>query len=188
MMFCVSCIFHLNYPIKDLDKLNYIWMQHYQRLSRIVHYQLQGNIIYTIDSKKKTYFNFFLDHKNNNHYTIKLLNIFGVTILSISVINNIIHIIPNNIDNKMEQCLTQYILSFKEQLQQWIIGLPGYNTKFNLNNTGYLSSVKYCHNGLNVYILYRLYYNNNIPILPAIVDIYYDKYSIQLNIHRWSLL
>lgn len=191
-MYTVSCIYNLNVDMNHKNDILYLWNKHRQLISTIQHYQIQGNIIYTIDSDKKTYINFFWIKHDNHHYTIKLLNIFGLTIMSIYIKNGMLYIIPNIMyrNNDSVDIIQNWFNQtnfFEEQLQKWIIGLPGNNTKYNLNDFGYLSDMNYCIYNENISIFYRCYHIDDIQMLPKILEIHYKQYFVKLHINRWSL-
>lgn len=169
-----------------------MWNKHKQLISTIQHYQIQGNIIFIIDSQKKTYIKFLWTKYDNNCHNIRLFNIFGVTMISICIKHGIVYIMPNVICQnndfikKIEKWLTQTDF-FEKQLQKWIIGLPGDNTKYHINNYGFLSDISYDFYDKTVFVLYSRYFTNKKPELPKILEAYYSTFFIKLNIDQWNL-
>lgn len=191
---CISsCVDDSNLDMNYSNSILCMWNQHRQLISTIQNYQIQGSIIYSsIDFKKKTYFKFIWIKQNNNHYNIKLFNIFGCTIISISIKNGIIYVLPNityqnnDLVNKIQKWFIQTDF-FEKQLKYWIIGLPGDSTKYRLNCFGYLSDISYCLYNKNLSIFYCHYYNDNTPALPENLEVHYNTYFIKLHIDYWNL-
>lgn len=181
----------LNVAVGYSNNILYRWNHHYRQLvSTMTQYQIQGSVIYTVNSHKKTYIKFLWIKYDNDHYHIKLFNIVGFTIISICIKQNVIYIIPNFIsqNNEIIDKIQRWFIQtnfFEKQLQKWIIGLPGDNTKFNLNDSGYLSDINYHIHDENILVFYRHYYMNHKPVLPEILDIYYNQYFIKLHIDCW---
>lgn len=188
--FCISCIFNQNL-FCNTNKFVHIQNNHQQLISQIFCYQICGSIIYIVNTKK--IFGRFIWTQHNQHsYNIKLFDIFGFNLISIYVENGIIStsssIMPKNknIGYEMQQWFITNQCSLA-QLQQWIIGSPGYNTEYNLNSVGCLSYLHYhCIND-SIFIYYRSYYVSNIPMLPKILEIYYGKHYVRLTVNRWSI-
>ncbi|URJ27559.1 lipoprotein insertase outer membrane protein LolB [Candidatus Blochmanniella camponoti] len=191
MLICVSCVYHHNFSLYE-DKLVCMWNNHKKSISRIFYYQTQGTIIYSVNHQKKMHFRFIWIHNNDNNYCMKLFNIFGLTIISISVENGVVCILNgiicqnNNLKNEIQKWIVDFNY-FLKQLQQWIIGLPGSNVEYNLNAIGCLSHVNCCYGNKNISIYYRHYYTNSIPILPKVLDAYYDQHHIKLVINNWNV-
>lgn len=187
-----SYIYNSNVIAESSGNILNIWNKHLQLISTIQHYQMQGDIVYTIDSHKKNYIKFFWNKYDDNHHNIQLFNVFGLNIISISIKHGSIYIDPSSIYQKndfIDKIRTWMIQTnfFDKQLQKWIIGLPGDNTKYCLNLSGYLSKINYYDHNKNMLIIYRRYYINNIPILPKLLEIYYNQYFIKLHINYWSI-
>ncbi|URJ23633.1 lipoprotein insertase outer membrane protein LolB [Blochmannia endosymbiont of Camponotus sp. C-003] len=168
-----------------------MWNNHKKSISRIFHYQIQGTIIYTVNHKKKVHVRFTWIY-NNNNCCMKLFNIFGLTIISISIENGVVYILNGivyqNADFKNE--IHKWIVDFSyflKQSQQWILGLPGNNVEYKLNSTGCLSYINCCHDDKNISIYYRNYYSNNIPTLPKVLEACYDQHHIKLVINHWNI-
>lgn len=191
-IYTTSCIYNPNVNTVYPHDLLHKWNNHHQILTTIKHYIIQGNIIYTDDLYKKTYIKFFWNKQNDNNYYIKLFDIFGFTIISVYIKNNLIYITPNiiynnnDLINKIQKWFIQTHF-FEKQLKKWIIGLPGNDTKYYLNNFGYLSRINYYMYNKNISIFYRYYYTYDKLMLPKALDIYYSTHHIKLYIDYWNL-
>lgn len=190
IIFCVFCVFHHNVYC-NINKCIFTKNNHQQSISQIFCYQICGNIVYVINAQK--IFGRFVWTQHNKHsYNIKLFDIFGFTLLSICVENEIISVSSSivrrnsNLGYEIQKWFITNQCSL-EQLQQWIIGSPGYNTEYNLNSVGYLSYLHYHCNNESIFIYYRSYYVSNEPVLPKILEIYYGKHYVKLAINRWNI-
>ncbi|URJ30038.1 lipoprotein insertase outer membrane protein LolB [Blochmannia endosymbiont of Camponotus sp.] len=189
---CVSCVHHQNFSLHEDKLVAYMWNNHKALISNILNYQAQGAIIYMINNQRKVYVPFIWTQDNDNCH-IKLFNVFGLTVISISVENGVVSIWNNisrkndDLKNEVQKWFMMDVSYFLEQLQQWIIGLPNSDAEYNLNSIGCLSHINYYYNNKNISIYYRHYYANSIPILPKVLDIYYDQYSVRLIINNWNI-
>ncbi|WHL24778.1 MAG: lipoprotein insertase outer membrane protein LolB [Candidatus Blochmannia vicinus] len=188
---CVSCVHHRNFSLHEDKLVAYMWNNHKELISHMLNYQAQGAIIYMINNQRKGYIPFIWTKDNDNCH-IKLFNVFGLTIISISVENGVVSIFSNissqnnNLKNEVQKWFVD-ISYFLEQLQKWLLGLPNSNSEYNLNSIGCLSHINYCYNNKNISIHYRYYHTNSIPILPKVLDVYYDQYYIRVIINNWSI-
>lgn len=191
-IYIASCIYNTNLSTRYSNNILNMWNKHYQLVSTIPHYKIKGDIIYAINSNKKIFIKFLCTKNKDNDYDIRLFNILGLTIVSISVKYNVICIKSNfKYQNNDFICKIQKWLIqtnfFEKQLQKWIVGLPGDNVTYHLNDSGYLSDINYSMSDKSISIFYRLYHINNIPVLPEILDIYYNKNCVRVHINHWSL-
>lgn len=189
-IFCISCVFHNNLYCNS-NKFVYIKNNHQQLISQIFCYQIFGSIVYMVNTQK-VFGRFVWTQHNKHNYNIKFFDIFGFTLISIYVKNGIISVSGNIVfrNNHLGYEIQKWFVNNQcslEQLQQWIIGSPGYNTKYDLNSVGYLSHLYYHCNDENICIYYRSYYVSSIPVLPKILEIYYGKHYIRLTINRWNI-
>lgn len=184
------CIFHQS-SYCNINTFMRTENTHQRSISQIFCYQLCGNIIYMVNTQK-IFGRFIWTQCNKNSYNIKLFDVFGFALISIYVENGIVSISSNImrqnkfLKDEIQQWFVVNQYSVK-QLQQWIIGSPGYNTEYNLNSIGCLSYVHYHCNNESIFIYYRSYYVSNNPILPKILDIYYGKHYVKLIINRWDI-
>ncbi|ADV33744.1 outer membrane lipoprotein LolB [Candidatus Blochmanniella vafra str. BVAF] len=191
VLICTACVHNYD-SVFEKKRLMNSWSMHQQLISKIFYYHIQGNIVYKVNSKQKMYLNFIWTQNDNNNCNIKLFNIFGLTIISISLKNGIIYVTSNLMfqDEEFKNNVRVWLTNtnfFKEQLQSWILGLPGYHSKYYLNSMGTLSKVNCLYDNKNICIFYRLYFTNNKPMLPKILEIHYEKYFIKLHINNWSM-
>lgn len=190
ILFCVFCIFHQKLRC-NTNKLVYIDNHHQQLISQILCYQICGNIIYIVNTQK-IFGRFIWTQHNKRSYNIKFFDIFGFTIISVYVEDGIMSVSSNIVrqNNNLGREIQRWFTAnnfFLEQLQQWILGSPGYNTEYYLNSIGCLSYLHYHCNNENIFIYYRSYYISNTPVLPKILEIYYGKHYIRLTINRWNI-
>ncbi|URJ33017.1 lipoprotein insertase outer membrane protein LolB [Candidatus Blochmannia vicinus] len=189
---CVSCVHHQNFGLHEDRLVANMWNNHKEIISRILNYQVRGAIIYMINNQRKVYVPFIWTQDHDNSH-IKLFNVFGSTIISISVENGVVSILSiisrkdNDLKNEIQKWFMMDISYFLEQLQQWIIGLPNNGEEYNLNSIGCLSHINSYYKKKKISIYYRDYYANSIPILPKILDIYCDQYCIRLVINNWNI-
>lgn len=191
MFVYVFCFFYQSIHC-DTNKFIYRENTHQQSIAQIFCYQIYGNIM-CIFNTQKIFGRFVWNQYNKINYNVKFFDIFGFTIMSIYVNNGVISIPNNNVmrqNNNIGLEIKKWFIAnqfFLEQLQKWIIGSPGENTKYDVNSSGYLSYVHCNFNDESVFIYYRSYYYNNNPVLPKILEIYYGKYYFKLIINRWNI-
>lgn len=189
---CVSCVHHQNFTLFEDKLVVHMWNNHKELISHILNYQAQGVIIYMINNYRKMYLPFIWTKENDNFH-IKLFNVFGLTVISISVENGVVSILNhtphqnNDLKNEIQKWFMMDINYFLGQLQQWFLGLPNSNSEYDLNSIGYLSHINYCYQNKKISIYYRHYHTNHIPMLPKILDIYCDQYYIRLIINNWNI-
>lgn len=190
IIFYVSCIFHHNLYC-NMNKFIYVQNDHQRLISKIFCYQIYGSIACMVNSQK-IFGRFIWTQHNKYSYNVKCFDIFGFTLISIYVEDGIVSVASSiaRRNNNFEYEIQKWFVTnqcFLEQLQQWIIGSPGYNTEYSLNAVGCLSYLHYYYNNESIFIYYRSYYVSRTPMLPKILEIYYGKHYVKLIINRWNI-
>lgn len=168
------------------------WIKHKQLLTQIPYYQTHGSIAY-ISSNHKLYAYFNLKKINSEYYRLILTNPIGMKIIDLYLKVNTDQLVENNgklyiIDNINVTSKPSVGIHIPlNYLQQWMIGLPGNGTKFNLTSGGYLRQVKYVQNGETWTINYDAYHENILPVLPSKIEIHHKNQIIKIKTYIWSL-
>lgn len=190
IFFCIFCSFFQNLCYST-NKRMHVQDRHQKSISQMFCYQIYGSIVCIIDAQKIVG-KFIWTQQNKNFYNIKLFDIFGLNLISIYVEDGVISVSSNIIrqNNNFGHEIQKWFISNHcslDQLQQWIIGSPGYDTEYNLNSVGCLSCLNFHCRNEYIMIHYRSYYTNSVPILPKIIEVYYGKNYIGLTINRWNI-
>lgn len=187
----VSCTYMPNpakSPISTTKRHN-----HWESISQLSHYQTYGAFTY-ISSKQKIYTRFKWQQLSKKHYRLLLISPIGLTELDLTVqppdIAQFINkqgkrYVCNNPESMIIQ-LTGLDIPLNN-LQQWIIGLPGEATDLTLDNHGYLKTLNYQRHGKSWTVNYQDYHNDTVPVLPATFELRQGDNLIKLTIYSWNI-
>ncbi|BBA85145.1 lipoprotein insertase outer membrane protein LolB [Candidatus Nardonella dryophthoridicola] len=176
---------NINIKTNNINKWNY----HKNMLYKIKKFKVNGIITYK-SGINKFFIKFYLYNINTNKFKFKAYTYFGIKLIDfIFSYNNIKN--KNTIFNKNNFFEEYFIKNIPiENINSWLIGLPGNAKKFIYDNKlGYLKEVYFTHNSNKLNIKYHKYLNNIIPPMPIKIELNQNnKNKIYLNINNWLLL
>lgn len=189
-----ACSVHITSPIIDNKKgqISPKWYSHQQSVMKLTHYQIHGTFFY-ISNKQKVYARFNWQQINAEHYRVILMNPFGNTEMDLTIQPGVKQCVNYHgkcyVTNNPE-VFFQKLIGINiplNSLQQWMIGLPGKATDFQLDSYGHLKQVNYTQNRQTWTVSYHGYNDKISPQLPSSLEIKHDNNSIKFKIDSWSL-
>lgn len=168
------------------------WQQHQQQVAGISHYQTRGAFAYLSD-KQKVYARFNWQQTAPDRYRLLLTNPLGSTELQLDAQGSVVQIVDNkgkrytsNDAEKMISQLTGMDIPLAN-LRQWMMGLPGDATDYQLNNSYQLKSLSYSRNGQQWHVAIGDYDTKVTPSLPANLELTEGDQRIKLRMDSWTL-
>lgn len=176
----------------DPPKTSLQWQWHQQTVAKITQYQTHGVFIY-LSNRQKVYARFNLKQSSTYNYRLILTNIFGSTELQLDTQGSVVQLIDNKgkryTSNNAEQMISQItgmdIPLFN--MRQWILGLPGDATDYQLNKHYQLQSLTYSGNGQHWKVHIGNYYTKVTPPLPVNLEFTKGDQHIKLRMDSWTL-
>ncbi len=168
------------------------WQQQQQQVARISHYQTRGAFAYLSD-KQKVYARFNWQQSAPDRYRLLLTNPLGSTELQLDAQGSVVQIVDNkgkrytsNDAEKMISQLTGMDIPLAN-LRQWMMGLPGDATDYQLNERYQLKSLSYMRNGQQWNVVISDYDNKVTPPLPANLELTQGDQRIKLRMDSWTI-
>ncbi len=167
------------------------WQQHQQAVANITHYQTRGAFAYLSD-KQKVYARFNWQQTASDRYRLLLTNPLGSTELQLDAQGSVVQIVDNKgkryVSNDAEKMISQ--LTGMDiplaNLRQWMMGLPGDATDYQLNNQYQLQSLNYSRNGQQWKVKIADYDTKTTPPLPANLELTEGDQRIKLRMDSWT--
>jgi len=166
--------------------------QHQQAGSHVTHYQTRGAFAYLSD-KQKVYARFNWQQTAPDRYRLLLTNPLGSTELQLDAQGSVVQIVDNkgkryvsNDAQKMISQLTGMNIPLAN-LRQWMMGLPGDATDYQLNENYQLRSLNYSRDGQNWQVSIAGYDSNVTPPLPASLELKEGDQRIKLRMDSWTV-
>ncbi|MCE0491353.1 lipoprotein insertase outer membrane protein LolB [Pantoea sp. Mb-10] len=167
------------------------WQQHQQAVAKITHYQTRGAFAYLSD-KQKVYARFNWQQTANDRYRLLLTNPLGSTELQLDAQGSVVQIVDNKgkryVSNDAEKMISQ--LTGMDiplaNLRQWMMGLPGDATDYQLNSQYQLQSLNYSRDGQQWKVKIADYDNKTTPPLPANLELTEGDQRIKLRMDSWT--
>ncbi|WP_324021589.1 lipoprotein localization protein LolB [Pantoea sp. JZ29] len=168
------------------------WQHHQQAVSKVTQYQTRGAFAYLSD-KQKVYARFNWQQTAPDRYRLLLTNPLGSTELQLDAQGSVVQIVDSqgkryvsNDAQKMISQLTGMDIPLTN-LRQWMMGLPGDATDYQLNDQYQLRSLNYQHDGQTWQVTIAGYYSNVTPALPASLELKEGDQRIKLRMDSWTL-
>ncbi|NEG85735.1 lipoprotein localization protein LolB [Pantoea agglomerans] len=168
------------------------WQQHQQAVSKVMHYQTRGAFAYLSD-KQKVYARFNWQQTAPDRYRLLLTNPLGSTELQLDAQGSVVQIVDNkgkryvsNDAQKMISQLTGMNIPLAN-LRQWMMGLPGDATDYQLNESYQLSSLNYSRDGQNWQVSIAGYDSKVTPPLPSSLELKEGDQRIKLRMDGWTV-
>lgn len=167
------------------------WQQHQQAVAKISQYQTRGAFAYLSD-KQKVYARFNWQQTATDRYRLLLTNPLGSTELQLDAQGSVVQIVDNKgkryVSNDAEKMISQ--LTGMDiplaNLRQWMMGLPGDASDYQLNNNYQLQSLNYSRNGQQWKVNISDYDNKVNPPLPANLELSEGGQRIKLRMDSWT--
>lgn len=168
------------------------WQQHQQEVAKVTHYQTRGAFAYLSD-KQKVYARFNWQQTAPDRYRLLLTNPLGSTELQLDAQGNTVQLVDNKgkryVSNDAEKMIAQ--LTGMDiplaNLRQWMMGLPGDASDYQLNSSYQLKSLNYSSNGQKWQVTIQDYDSKTTPALPANLELREGDQRIKLRMDSWTL-
>jgi len=168
------------------------WQQHQQEVAKVTHYQTRGAFAYLSD-KQKVYARFNWQQTAPDRYRLLLTNPLGSTELQLDAQGDTVQIVDNKgkryVSNDAEKMISQ--LTGMDiplaNLRQWMMGLPGDASDYQLNSNYQLKSLNYSSNGQKWQVAIQDYDSKSTPPLPANLELREGDQRIKLRMDSWTL-
>lgn len=167
------------------------WQQHQQAVATISHYQTRGAFAYLSD-RQKVYARFNWQQTAADRYRLLLTNPLGSTELQLDAQGSVVQIIDKKgkryVGHDAEKMISQ--LTGMEiplaNLRQWMMGLPGDATDYQLSSHYQLQSLSYSRNGQQWKVNISDYDSKVTPPLPAHLELTEGNQRIKLRMDSWT--
>ncbi|RPD98448.1 lipoprotein localization protein LolB [Candidatus Pantoea deserta] len=168
------------------------WQQHQQEVAKVTHYQTRGAFAYLSD-KQKVYARFNWQQTAPDRYRLLLTNPLGSTELQLDAQGQTVQLVDNKgkryVSNDAEKMIAQ--LTGMDiplaNLRQWMMGLPGDATDYQLNGNYQLKSLNYSRDGQQWQVNIQDYDSKVTPALPANLELREGDQRIKLRMDSWTL-
>ncbi len=168
------------------------WQQHQQAVTNVTRYQTRGAFAYLSD-KQKVYAHFNWQQTAPDRYRLLLTNPLGSTELQLDAQGHTVQLVDNKgkryVSNDAEKMIAQ--LTGMDiplaNLRQWMMGLPGGASDYQLNSSYQLKSLNYRSNGQTWQVTIQDYDSKVTPPLPANLELREGDQRIKLRIYSWTL-
>ncbi|PKH26432.1 lipoprotein localization factor LolB [Enterobacterales bacterium CwR94] len=168
------------------------WQAHQQEVSKITQFQTRGAFAYLSD-KQKVYARFNWQQTAPDRYRLLLTNPLGSTELQLDAQGNVVQLVDNkgkrytsNDAEKMISQLTGMDIPL-QNLRQWMLGLPGDATDYQLDSQYRLTHVNYRRDDQQWQVSYQGYDQKQQPALPANLELKQGDQRIKLKMDSWTL-
>lgn len=168
------------------------WQQHQQAVEKITQYQTRGSFAYLTD-KQKVYARFNWQQTAPDRYRLILTNPLGSTELQLDAQGSVAQLVDNkgkryssNDAGKMISQLTGMDIPLNS-LRQWMMGLPGDSSDFQLDDQYRLHTVNYSRDGEQWTVTYQGYDSKQTPALPSNLELKQGNQRIKLKMDSWTV-
>lgn len=168
------------------------WQQHQQAVEKITQYQTRGSFAYLTD-KQKVYARFNWQQTAPDRYRLILTNPLGSTELQLDAQGSVAQLVDNkgkryssNDAGKMISQLTGMDIPLNS-LRQWMMGLPGDSSDFQLDDQYRLRTVNYSRDGEQWTVTYQGYDSKQTPALPSNLELKQGNQRIKLKMDSWTV-
>lgn len=166
------------------------WQQHQQTVAKISHYETRGAFAY-ISDRQKVYARFNWQQTATDRYRLLLTNPLGSTELQLDAQGSVVQIVDNKgkryVSNDAEKMISQ--LTGMDiplaNLRQWMMGLPGDASDYQLNDQYQLQRLNYSRNGQQWKVTITDYDSKVTPPLPANLELTEGGQRIKLRMDSW---
>ncbi|KEY60814.1 lipoprotein insertase outer membrane protein LolB [Serratia sp. DD3] len=168
------------------------WRAHEQAVQQLNQYQTRGAFAF-LSEQKKVYARFFWQQYSPERYRLLLTNPLGSTELELNVQSGMVQVMDNQgrryvSDNPQEMIRKLSGMEIPlDNLRQWMLGLPGEATDFQLDSQYRLKKLTYQQGELTWTVTYQEY-NTDLKIpLPSRLELQQGDQRIKLKMDNWTL-
>lgn len=168
------------------------WRQHQQEVARVTHFQTRGAFAYLSD-KQKVYARFNWQQTAPDRYRLLLTNPLGSTELQLDAQGETVQLVDNKgqryVSNDAEKMISQLtgMAIPLTSLRQWMMGLPGDASDYQLNGQYQLKSLNYSRDGQQWQVSINDYASKTSPALPSSLELHQGDQRIKLRMDSWTL-
>lgn len=168
------------------------WHQHQQAVEKITHYQTRGAFAW-LSERQKVYARFNWQQSAPDRYRLLLTNPLGSTELQLDQQGQVAQIVDNKgkryVSNDAAQMISQLtgMTIPLSNLRQWMMGLPGEATDYQLDDQYRLREVNFSEEGKRWHVTYLDYHNEQNPQLPANIELQQGDQRIKLKMDSWTI-
>ncbi|WP_240494252.1 lipoprotein insertase outer membrane protein LolB [Pantoea sp. 1.19] len=168
------------------------WQAHQQAVSKIDAFQTRGAFAYLSD-KQRVYARFNWQQTAQDRYRLLLTNPLGNTELQLDVQGQVVQLVDSKgkryVSDDAEKMIAQLtgMQIPLNNLRQWMLGLPGDATDYQLDDTYRLRQVNYRQDGQTWQVTYLGYDTQQQPALPSSLELKQDDQRIKLRMDSWTL-
>lgn len=168
------------------------WREHQQSVEKITQYQTRGAFAYLSD-RQKVYARFNWQQTAPDRYRLLSTNPLGSTELQLDQQGQTAQIVDNkgkryvsNDAAKMISQLTGMSIPL-DNLRQWMVGLPGDATDYQLDDQYRLRELNYSQDGKQWHVTYQGYDSKLNPQLPSNLELREGSQRIKLKMDSWTV-
>ncbi|CAO96927.1 lipoprotein insertase outer membrane protein LolB [Erwinia tasmaniensis] len=168
------------------------WHQHQQAVEKITHYQTRGAFAW-LSERQKVYARFNWQQSAPDRYRLLLTNPLGSTELQLDQQGQVAQIVDNKgkryVSNDAAQMISQLtgMTIPLSNLRQWMMGLPGEATDYQLDDQYRLREVNFSEEGKRWHVTYLDYHTEQNPQLPANIELQQGDQRIKLKMDSWTI-
>lgn len=168
------------------------WHQHQQAVEKITQYQTRGAFAWLSD-RQKVYARFNWQQSAPDRYRLLLTNPLGSTELQLDQQGQVAQIVDNKgkryVSNDAAQMISQLtgMTIPLSNLRQWMMGLPGEATDYQLDDRYRLREVNFIEEGKQWHVTYLGYHDEQNPQLPANIELQQGDQRIKLKMDSWAV-
>ncbi|NJC99285.1 lipoprotein insertase outer membrane protein LolB [Candidatus Erwinia dacicola] len=168
------------------------WREHQQSAEKITQYQTLGAFAY-LSEQQKVYARFNWQQTAPDRYRLLLTNPLGSTELQLDQQGQTAQIIDNKgkryVSNNAAKIISQLTgMSIPlDNLRQWMIGLPGDATDYQLDDQYHLRELNYSQDGKQWHVTYQGYDGKLNPQLPSNLELREGSQCIKLKMDSWTV-
>ncbi|PVZ78590.1 lipoprotein localization factor LolB [Serratia sp. S1B] len=168
------------------------WHAHKEAVQQLNQYQTRGAFAFLSD-QKKVYARFFWQQYSPDRYRLLLTNPLGSTELELNVQSGIVQLMDNQgrryvSDNPQEMIRKLSGMEIPlDNLRQWMLGLPGEATDFQLDSQYRLKKLTYQQGALTWTVTYQEYNTDLKTPLPSRLELQQGDQRIKLKMDNWTL-
>ena len=168
------------------------WRQHQQAVAKITQFQTRGAFAYLSD-KQKVYARFNWQQTAPDRYRLLLTNPLGSTELQLDQQGQVAQIVDNKGKRYVSRDAADMISQLTgmaiplESLRQWMLGLPGEASDYQLDDQYRLREVNYSQGGKQWHVTYQGYDSKQNPTLPTNLELTEGSQRIKLKMDSWTV-
>lgn len=166
------------------------WRQHQQDIQKLNQFQTRGAFAF-ISDQQKVYARFFWQQTGQDRYRLLLTNPLGSTELELNAHPGSVQLVDNKGQHYTATDAEEMIGKLTgmpiplNSLRQWIVGLPGDATDYQLDDQYRLSEINYSQGGKNWKVVYSGYDSSTQPVLPSNLELSDGDQRIKLKMDSW---